>query len=126
VGELRMREPWASRPDINPPLPPFGITLQEADAIALAVAPAVLLEYADAVHSEIGLWLDSLSDADLDERPDIGAHALRYPSERITGEYLAELSDMADWNIARCLASPCIGHVRGHFGEIDLLLALMK
>ena len=58
--------------------------------------------------------------------PDLARNTSTYPAQRLTPDYLAEVADMSGWNVARFLASPCIGHLRGHFGELEVHLALLR
>lgn len=126
LPEIRTQGRWAQNPAVNPPLPPFGCTGAQADAVAHAVTRDDLLAYAHDVHAATQAWLATLTDADLDAVPDLAANTRGYPGERITGDYLAEAGDMAAWNVARFLTSPCIGHLRGHFGELEVHLALIR
>jgi hypothetical protein len=127
IPEVRSQPPWSAERTVNALAPPFGLTsLDQADSIARGVTSAALLAYHDSVNAEIHTWLDGLSEADLDRVPDVATNGRRYASERTTDEFLVEVDDMAGRTVARHLASACIGHVRGHFGEIDLLLDLMK
>lgn len=126
LPEVRMQGRWANHAGINPNLPPFGCTLDEADAVARAVTKDELLEYEADVHAALAAWLDSLSDTDLETVPDLAANARRYPQVRITDDYLHEIADQMAWNFARFVSSPCVGHARGHFGELEVHLALLR
>ena len=124
--EVRSSPRWKDLPGINPDHPPFGMTLAQADAIARAATPTELLAYAEDLHANMMALLDTLQDADLDRVCNVRAHARAYPAERINEDYLREAENMADWTIARHFTSPCIGHARGHFGELELHLALVR
>ena len=126
LPELRTQGQWAHNPVINPPLPPFGCSQAQADALARALKPDELRAYATDVHTTMLTWLDTLSESDLDIVPDLASNARSIPAERITEDYLAEIADQMTWNVARFLASPCIGHLRGHFGELEVHLALLR
>lgn len=126
LPELRTQARWGNHPGINPDLPPFGCTLEQADAVAHATTPADVLEYARDVHVAMLAWLNKLGNADLDVLPDLMANTRHYPASRCTAAYLAEIADQTLWSLARFLASPCIGHARGHFGELDVQLALLR
>ncbi|HEX6797772.1 MAG TPA: DinB family protein [Ktedonobacterales bacterium] len=98
-----------------------GLSRDEADALARALAKADILAYADAVHAAILAWLRALPDDDvLDAQPDVPAHLTRYPV------YLEQaMRDEVPWMfqqppVWRCLA-PAIGHDRDHLAEMDLL-----
>ncbi len=126
VPEVRAEGRWATHQAINPPLPPFGCTAAEAAALAQVLTPDDLRAYAADVRAALLAWLEKLADDDLDDTPNLTANTSHYPTERLTPEYLAEVQDMAGWNVARFLASPCIGHLRGHFGELEVHLALLR
>jgi hypothetical protein len=118
---VRQQEPWVGHPGINADLPPFGMTLDEADAIAYASTPADVAAYQRDVHMQLTAWLESLDDADLDTIPPIDIHARTLPAHLVTDGYLEEVESMNGWTIARFLSSPCIGHARAHLGELDLV-----
>lgn len=103
-----------------------GLSRDEADALARALAKADILAYADAVHAAILAWLRALPDDDvLDAQPDVPAHLARYPV------YLEPaMRDEVPWMfqqppVWRCLA-PAIGHDRDHLAEMDLLKRHMR
>ena len=98
-----------------------GLSRDEADDLARALAKADILAYADAVHAAILAWLRALPDDDvLDTQPDVPAHLARYPV------YLEPaMREEVPWMfqqppVWRCLA-PAIGHDRDHLAEMDLL-----
>jgi hypothetical protein len=97
-----------------------GMTEAEADALARAFALPDLLAYADAVHQAIVTWLATLSDDELDARPDVPAHIARH------APYLSDaMRDEVPWMyerppLWRCL-SPGLGHAREHLALIELL-----
>ena len=126
LPELRTQGRWADHPGVNPPLPPFGCTGAQALALARTLTPDDLRAYAADVHAALLAWLDTLTDGDLDGVPDLARNTTTYPAERLTADYLAEVDDMTGWNVARFLASPCIGHLRGHFGELEVHLTLLR
>lgn len=98
-----------------------GLTREEADDLAQALAKADILAYADAVHASILDWLRTLTDDGvLDAQPDVPAHLARYPvylEPAMRAEVPWMFQQPPVW---RCLA-PAIGHDRDHLAEIDLL-----
>ena len=117
VSEVRERPDWAGRGGLNVSRLAFGLTLAEADAVAHATNPADLLAYADAVLAENLPWLETLTEAALDQAPDNRAHLGRHPAYQSPG-YRAEVDDMWDQPVWRLLAGACIGHCREHLGEV--------
>jgi hypothetical protein len=102
-----------------------GITLEEADEVALSVLHADVLAYADAVYHESSAWLHNLSDADLDRIPDYRLHLSAYPEYQTPGFY-EEISSLLDQPIWSQLMRPCIGHIHRHLGELELVKALIR
>lgn len=125
VPEVRVSTPAGARPGINPPHPPFGMSLAEADAIARAASRDDVLAYADAVNAATMSYLDTLTEGDLDTVPDTRAHSARVTAYHIPG-YLEEVSDMYDFPIWRTLGGPCYGHSRGHLGEMLAALEALR
>jgi len=125
LPELRAGSELASRPGVNPPFAAFGMSAEDADGIARAVAPVDVLAYVDAVHVAAIQLLDGLDDAALDAVPDTRTHGTRLPQHRTAG-YLAEVDDMYDMPVWRMLAGPCFGHAREHVGEIRANLAALR
>jgi len=126
IPEVRTQGRWAQNPGINPPLPPFGCSGAQADAVAHAVSRDDLAAYMRDVHAATRAWLATLSDADLEAVPDLAANARHYPEERVIPGYLEEIANQMAWNVARFLTGPCIGHLRGHAGELDVHLKLLR
>jgi hypothetical protein len=97
-----------------------GMSREEADSLAHAVAKADILAYADAVHAAILAWLRTLPDDALDAQPDVPVQLARYPvylEPAMRAEVPWMFQQPPVW---RCLA-PAIGHDRDHLAEIDLL-----
>ncbi len=122
VPELRTRLDLAG---INPSFAPFGMSQVDADSIGAAVSSGDVLTYADAVLAAAADVFEGLTEASLDDVPNIRVHGTRLPQHRTTG-YLAEVDDMYDLPVWRLLAGPCFGHVREHVGEIRLSLQMMR
>lgn len=123
---VRQGERWANHPGVNADLPPFGMSLAEADAIAEAVSPADLVAYQADVTAALLACLAALDENELDRVPDLDRHCRLLPAHLHTPGYLEEVGDMAGWNIARFFSSPCIGHARGHLGELDLAKTMLR
>jgi hypothetical protein len=127
VPEVRQSERWGSHPGINPPVPPFGMTLDQADRIAHSTTAQEIAEYESDVHIEILAWLATIDDFELDRIPDLMGNAVQsYAQDRVTAAYIDELADEKEWLVWRHLTSPAIGHLRGHFGEIDAELEHLR
>ena len=102
-----------------------GISEEQADALARAVTPADVLEYADATHQTVLAWLRTLPDDALESQPDVPAHLARYPVY-LESAMRAEVPWMYEQPpLWRCLA-PAIGHNRDHLAEIDLLMRQLR
>lgn len=102
----------------------FGIQLDEADAIAGATTPLEVARYLESVLADATQWLGS--HPDLSFVPDVLAHQPDFPGYR-TDFYLREVRSYKDedWSALQILASAAVGHVRGHFGEIDVLRQIL-
>lgn len=122
VPEVRVS---TTLPSINPPHPAFGMSFDEAGAIARAASRDDVLAYADAVHEATLRFLDTLSESALDAVPDARAHSAQVSAYHIPG-YLEEVSDMYDFPIWRTLAGPCYGHSRGHLAEMQAALEALR
>jgi hypothetical protein len=97
---------------------PFGMELGDADRVAAAVSPQDVLDYAGAVTARTLAWLDSLADSDLEQVPAINRqHLSLHPvySTPDTG---------TKWRAGS--SGACYGHSRGHFGELDLTLTIIR
>ncbi len=125
IPEVIQDECWACWDQLQPLGAGLGISLEEADRIARCVQPAEVLAYADVVLREILNWLATLTDDDLEYIPDARKHLAPYPEYQTAGHH-AETGDLLDLPIWRLLSGPCIGHVRGHLGELALLKAQLR
>jgi hypothetical protein len=127
LPEVRQSVRWRDHSGVNPPVPPFGMSLEQADQIAHAASAQDIAAYEQDVYSVNLAWLTSIDDPELDRVPDLRANALeRYLQERVTEHYVTELADQMSWSVCRFLTSPAIGHLRGHFGEIDAELEHLR
>lgn len=98
----------------------FGLTLEEADAIAEATTPAQVAEYLEIVVAGAAAWLQT--EPDLAAIPDVVAQQPDFPGYR-TDVYLEEVRSYAEARAStvQIVAGPATAHIRGHAGEIDIL-----
>jgi hypothetical protein len=125
IPELVHSDRWSHWRHLKPFGDGVGISLEEADEVALSVLQADVLAYADAVYHESSAWLYSLSEADLDRIPNTRLHLSPY-SEYQTPGFYEESSSLLDQPIWAQLMRPCIGHVHRHLGELELAKALLR
>jgi hypothetical protein len=116
VPEVRERPPFVSSP-VNQPYPPFGMSADEAAAIARAVPRADVLAYLDATHEALLAHLKTMTDVDLERVPDTRRHGFRLPAHQAPG-YVEEVQRMLDFPVWKLLSGPCYGHPREHIGGI--------
>jgi hypothetical protein len=126
AAEVRDALQFAHHPGVNPTSAPSAVSVEQANEIAHGVSRGEVLEYADAVSQSLVKWLGTIKEKDLYNTPDVHIHARRYPPSRMTQEFLDEVAEMHGWSIARLVSSPCIGHIRTHCGELEVLLELMR
>ena len=102
----------------------YGIQLHEADAIAEATTPTEVARYFGLVLADTTDWLRT--DPALSFVPDALAHQPNFPGYR-TDFYLEEVGSYKEAEVTalQILAGPAIGHVRGHFGEVDVLRQIL-
>ena len=124
LDDVRQRPEWAAKLAASQAAP-FGMSLAEADEMARAVTPADALAYSDAVLEETVAWLQSLSDDDLENVPETHAHQQRRTAYRSPG-YVEEIEGMREQQYWRLLSGACVGHCRGHLGELELALQLKR
>jgi hypothetical protein len=125
LSEFIQDERWACWNQLQPLGAGLGITLEEADQIAHCVQPAEVLAYADAILHEMLSWLNTLTEDELECIPDARKHLAPYPEYQTSGHY-AETDDLLDLPIWRLLSGPCIGHLRGHLGELALIKSQLR
>jgi hypothetical protein len=102
-----------------------GVSPQEAERVAQAVARDDVRKYLGAVREASLGWLRDTPSADLDQVPDLLGHQeanRRYLDPPVWGE-VSGLAGLPAWKI---LARPCISHVRVHSGEADLALQVVR
>jgi hypothetical protein len=121
---IRASSSAGKRPGINPAQPPFGMSFEDAGAIAAACTRDDVLAYAADVHEATMAFLDTLDDDALDVVPDTHGHNALVPDK--TAAYLDEIDRMYDWPVWRTLAGPCYGHMRGHVEELVAALDAIR
>ena len=125
VPEVASQEPWASHPAIGRPGVGIGLTLEEADAVAVGVSKEDLLAYADAVRASGHAWLKQLDQAELEREPDFKGNAERGPAIYREPPYLE------NWPVGPPLNSrpekplwllltTIVMHSCQHLGEIEI------
>ncbi len=101
---------------------PFGMSLEEADAIAEATNPADVVAYSAAVTKELLGWLDSADDAQLAVPSATAAThwdlSRRYADPGYKEEMARE--DMAKWPVWQLFSRPALLHCANHLTEIDV------
>lgn len=120
---VRSRPEWAARGMMTSFLP-IGVGLAGADEIARAVTPQGVLAYADAVLEEARAFLATFTPRRFDELPPNREHLAdrRYEAPG----YLADIADMYGQPYWRVFAGACTGHCRGHLGELESSLAVIR
>jgi hypothetical protein len=103
---------------------PFGMTADEADAIAEAITPAEVVAYSQAVTDELVAWLRQAGDSALGARvPGAREHlglSPRYEERGYRWELEEDPDDMCLWPAWMLLSRPCFAHCIGHLTEIGL------
>jgi hypothetical protein len=117
--EVIASQPWASKRWARPE-GGVGYTPAEADALAAEAVPAEVLEYADAVRSQVSQWLKTITDEELEapnallnhaaEQSDYNHPAVRQAIEPLVGQPV--------WVV---LSITCYAHCWAHLEEIKLL-----
>jgi hypothetical protein len=134
VPEVIKRPPWRES-SIAVPGIGTGFDLDEAAVVAGRIDLALLLDYADAVHSEAVAWLRTLDEGALDEIPDAAAHDAQHPEYQTPG-FRAEMDGGPEHDDAVghkgglpvwvFLTSVSVTHLHRHLGEVDLVKDLMR
>lgn len=121
VPEVRHRPEWQHCTALDTTTYSFGITLEEADAVALNSQPTDVLRYSHAVSEEIISWLDIIDEGELFIIPDGPANLSKCPAYEKIGPP-DEIEGLYNRSSHDLLASTCYGHIRSHFGEIETIL----
>jgi hypothetical protein len=122
LPEVIAVSPWAekrwARPDTG-----VGYRLEESDRLAAEVVPSEVLEYADAVRSNVNGWLKMVTDEELVAPNDLmgqasGQEVYNRPAVR---ESIEPLVGQPVWVV---LSITCYAHCWAHLEEIKLLTAV--
>lgn len=121
VPELIESEPWASKPWARPN-GGTGYSEEEADELAAEVVPSEVVDYADAVRSEVGKWLKTISDEELEAPNAVLSHSTERSAynHRAVREAVEAMAGQPVWLI---LSITCYAHCWAHLEEIKLLTA---
>ncbi len=107
---------------------PFGMSLEEADAIAEATTPGEVVAYSAAVTGELLHWLNAADDARL-AAPSASA-ASHWDLSRRYAEagYHEEIDreDMTMWPVWQLFSRPALLHCANHLTEIDVARKAVK
>lgn len=103
----------------------FGISDELADRIPELVSRDQVAAYVAGLRDAVLPWLEQQSERDLDRVPDLRAHLATAP-DYLEAAPWAEVEDLAGEPAWHYLARPSIGHVRGHLGELDVLLGVLR
>jgi hypothetical protein len=101
------------------------MTSEEADEVARLTRPPDVVAYSDAVLEVATEWLGRLGADDLHAIPENRSHQDRDPAYRSPG-YVEEIDTMRVQPIWSLLSGTCIGHCRGHLGEVDVLINMRR
>jgi hypothetical protein len=120
---VRSRPEWDAK-GMNASFLPFAMGLDAAHQIARQTGPEDVLSYADAVLEAVGGFVRTLGARQFDAVPPNRAHMAdaRYQA----AGYLADVGDMYEQPYWRLFAGACTGHCRGHLGELELGLSLVR
>lgn len=134
VPEVAWTVPWSGMTGISTPGMGTGFSRVAARELASKLELPGLIAYADAVSAATIAWVRGLSEADLDEIPDVAAHDRSIPAYQ-TPEFLAEMDSGPEHDQAvgevggqpvwLFLTSVSITHLHRHLGEIDLTLGAL-
>jgi uncharacterized damage-inducible protein DinB len=102
-----------------------GMSLAQADAIALATTRDGMQAYCSAVFAMMCEWLETLTDDELDHRPDCLAHIAAIPAYQ-TPFWHRIAQFFATKSIAEILGYYCTAHPYQHLAEIGLLTQLLR
>jgi len=123
VPELIESQPWAAKRWARPE-GGTGYTVEEADRLAAEVGPEEVLEYADAVRSNVSQWLKTVTDEELEAPNALMDHARAsdaYNSRPDVEQAIAPLVGQPVWLL---LSITCFAHSWAHLEEIKLLASV--
>jgi hypothetical protein len=120
---VRSRPEWAAK-GLDLCFLPFGMPVETTFEVARATAPADVLAYADVVLEEARALLATLTPEMFDTVPDNRAHLA--DSRFNAAAYQEEIAGMFAQPYWRLFAGAFTGHCRGHIGELELALAVVR
>ena len=116
TGELADQPKWSF---VKPAGAMFGagLSVEDADATALAVGRARMLSYADCLRQQVLSWFRSLPAEDLDRIIDLRAAGLA-TRDHLQPAAWREVADLDRIPLWKFLARPAVSHIRVHYGEL--------
>jgi hypothetical protein len=122
VPELIESQPWAGKRWARRE-GGTGYSAEEADQLAAEVVPEEVLEYADAVRSNVSQWLKTVTDEELEAPNTLLEHARASGAYTRAGveESIAPLVGQPVWFL---LSVTCYAHSWAHLEEIKLLASV--
>jgi hypothetical protein len=124
IPPVRSRPEWADR-GLMETFVPIGMGLEGAHHIARATSPADVLAYADAVLDEGRRFLATFTPQRFDALPPNREHLEDERYTSVAG-YMSDVAGMFDQPCWRVFAGACTAHCRGHLGELELALAILR
>lgn len=122
--ELIESEPWASKRWARPEAG-VGYSTDDADRLAAVVVPAEVLDYADAVRSQVSQWLKTITDEEFEASNALMDHARENNAYNrpAVQEAIAPLMGQPVWVV---LSITCYAHSWAHLEEIKLLTEVSR
>jgi hypothetical protein len=121
LPELIESAPWVGKRWARPE-GGTGYSAEEADRLATEVVPAEVVDYADAVRSNVSQWLKTVTDEELEAPNALREHAAAakgYERPEVQ-EAIAPLVGQPVWLV---LSLTCYAHGWAHLEEIKMLAA---
>jgi DinB superfamily len=122
VPELISSQPWAAKRWARPE-GGVGYSELEADQLAADVVPAEVLEYADAVRSNVSQWLKTVTDEVL-EAPNAFMDRARATGAYTRSEVEEAIAPFVGQPVWLLLSITCYAHCWAHLEEIRLLASV--
>lgn len=122
VPELISSQPWFSKRWARPE-GGVGYTEEEADRLAAEVVPAEVLDYADAIRSQVSQWLKTVTDDEL-AAPNALMERTRAAPAYGRPEVYEAIAPLAGQPVWLVLSITCYAHCWAHIEEIKLLASV--
>jgi hypothetical protein len=122
VPELIESQPWAAKPWARRE-GGTGYTVEEADQLASEVVPAEVLDYADAVRSNVSQWLKTVTDEELEAPNALMDHA-RASDAYTRPEVKEAIAPLVGQPVWLLLSITCYAHSWAHLEEIKMLASV--